>query len=120
MPNLDLDELGAQRAAEQEVSGDPEDKTVTFRGQEFVLPQNLELAVLRGFNENKLVDVMKMLFAEQYESFEALRPDRDDLVALVTNINVLYGVSAGKSNASREPSKTSGARSRRTSKRSTS
>jgi len=119
--SIDLD---AARAARREARG--EAPTVTFGGETFALPvelpfeiaevgQRLNAATTSTDVAEAMHDAMRMLLADDYDRFMALRPSLQDLTALVEGIPGEYGISTGESRASRRSSRSSTDRSRPTS-----
>lgn len=112
--SLDLDKL---RAARLEAKGDG--PTVTFGGEEFQLAAEVSAEVLEALVVDNLVGFGQALFGEDYDRAKELGLSRDDLVDLMKNLGVLYGVNQGESSASGTSSKSTGTRSRRASNGST-
>lgn len=117
-------DLDAARAARREAQGEP--PTVTFGGETFNLPVELPFDISEmgtRLNEAQtstevaaaMRDTMKMLLADDYDRFMALRPSTQDLVVLVEGIPKEYGIGPGESRASRRSSRSSTGRSRPTS-----
>lgn len=108
MRSLDLD---AARAARAEAQGEP--PVVTFGGEQFTLPAELPLRYAWALIDNDHEGALKMLFNGQHERFLAKDPSRDDVLALIKGIPLLYGIgdegespaSGGSSNDGSSPSR---------------
>ncbi len=108
-------DLDAARRARDEAKRNPH--TIVFGGEEFVLPPMMPIEVVIAAAENRFGDMVRDLFAEQYEAFMALKPDMLDLDAITKE---LYGFSSvGESKASADSSTSNGDGSRPTSSAST-
>lgn len=127
---INLDEARAARREAQKEIPEP----IVFNGVEFELPLELPITCVHWMtklgvaSEKKdgegitkaLVGTVEALFsAETCERFMAFNPSLEDLLAVVEGLPEEYGLTAGESTASAEPSKTTTSRSRPASKPST-
>lgn len=118
MAELNLD---AARAARAEVLGDA--PTFTLGGETFTLPVELPMRyvwTLDAGDEVDPLDVLKVLLDGELDRFIAANPTRNDILALIDGIPVLYGLRPpGESPASAGSSSNGSNRSRPTSSAST-
>ncbi len=115
MASFDLD---AARAARAEARGEP--PTVTFGGEEYVMPAELELEAAEHLMFGRPTQFVKALLGEDWERFNANKPTLNDLKDLSDGLAVLYGFAEpGESPASPSSSTSNGNRSRPTSNGST-
>lgn len=105
--------LDAARAARDEVRG--EAPKVIFGGETFTLPAELPMDYVWTLGEDDMA-TLKTLFNGQLDRFKALKPTREDLLALIAGVPKLYGLaSEGESSASAGSSADGSPRSRPTS-----
>lgn len=127
MAQLDLD---ARRAARREAA--QEGPQFTFAGETFTLPVEMPLAaldVVSGVDADALtpqeavqmfVPLMRGLLGKaDWQRFTALEPSIEDMVDLAEWAWTEYGLDPQKPSQSTPPARATGARSKRTSKRTT-
>lgn len=113
---LDLD---AQRAARQEIAGDP--PAIVIGGKRIEIPRELALRFATEFmdllNAGDVEAGLRILLKpDAYDQFMAADPTVEDLAALTSALPQLYGLELGKSDGSPASSASGGTSSRRTSK----
>lgn len=107
-------DLDAMRAARLEKVGV---RQLRFKGEVITLPEPEFLFTWReAYERDNAVEIVQLVLGpEGWAQLVALNPSDDDLRALAAEIPRVYGIGRGESPASGSSSKTSGARSRRTS-----
>src|SRR6266576_2496080 len=88
-------------------------------GKVFELPAVYPLEAAFAIERDDAEAYLRSMLGEQFEAFMALKPDRDDLYALVEAMGREYGPDQGESSASSRSSARNGSRSRPTSNGST-
>ena len=109
---IDLDKARAARSERQP-------KELRFAGKTFELPAVFPLDAAFAFAHDDSEAYLRALLGDQFDAFMALRPDREDLLFMVTQMAKEYAVDEGESLASSRSSRRNGTRSRPTSNGST-
>lgn len=116
MVEIDLDAVAAAEAEQ-----DREQPVVLLGGQKFLLPVSLEWKVISLMQKGEIDEAINLLLGEdQAFDFWAQKPTDKVITALIKSLESTYEVGEpGESSASRDSSRNTSGRSRRTSRGST-
>jgi hypothetical protein len=128
---IDLDKLEQKDRAERDAKGGLGGPVVKFKGEDFVLADDLPLEVVIALGEvddtdraevaKVMIQVIRVLFDDDdWTRFLALKPSMNNLLAMYEQVFAAYaGANLGESKASDKSSPNTGTQPRQSSKRAT-